>query len=611
MLLGRLFEVRAAQELALEITQAQSTQEALPPSMATEAQPPAQSQQTPTMPFIGEVVDFAPGQSILVERCLSLAQDLYLADHAFIYAPGVKPLAECLPVLPMTVGMEIMAEVAACLAPGYGLIGFEDVEATRWIGLEDTDTLTLRVTAQVNRFDPGRCLYAIGVAICVAGTTTPSIRATVLFGERYLIELPLAFTELEEAHRYPLTAEQIYVQRRLFHGPSLQCLTGEIVLGRQGVVGELVIRSPAELFHSVPHPQLLTDPALLDAVGQLIGIWAMEGERYVFPTGIKKLELYCPTPPVETRVPVRVEITEVVAKTLRASVEIQDGSGAVWMRIKDWVDWRFRWHRQLVDFRRAPSRCLLSHTIKLPTLNPRAVCQMLSSAALRDFDMGLVARSYLDPEEMGLFSAMAKNPQRQQQWLLGRIAAKDAVRYWLARQQQREEMLHPAAFRIENDERGRPLVQGFSEASAAPQVSIAHCEDRAIAIAHGDAVGVDIERIVERDAAFLETFTTPREQVLLLDFSESERHGWIVRLWCAKEAVGKLLGVGVEGAQALEATAISIEGTITIHERKGGRRLLVNTLEDDDFIIAYAIAPWAGPEARSELQSAIISQSKS
>ena len=58
---------------------------------------------------------------------MTLDEDLHLADHAFVHAPGVKPLFACLPVVPMTLSLEILAEAAACLAPGYGLIGFEEV----------------------------------------------------------------------------------------------------------------------------------------------------------------------------------------------------------------------------------------------------------------------------------------------------------------------------------------------------------------------------------------------------------------------------------------------------------------------------------------------------
>ena len=101
------------------------------------------------LPFIGKVLSFEPNQSIVVQRTLDLAEDLYLADHAFVHAPGVKPLSACMPVLPLTMSLEAIAEVAACLTPGLGLIGFENVKAVRWIEVSDRDSEVMSISAQL------------------------------------------------------------------------------------------------------------------------------------------------------------------------------------------------------------------------------------------------------------------------------------------------------------------------------------------------------------------------------------------------------------------------------------------------------------------------------
>ena len=189
-LVGRVFEVRAAEELtmALEMWEESKQAEPLgveaPTAFAEYGQPDASNE--PVLPFVGVVLDHAPGMTITVERRLDLQEDLYLADHAFVYAPNIKPARACLPVLPMTMSLEAMAEVAACLVPGCGLLGFEEVTATRWIELTDTDALTLRITARLEHYDAERGAYFIGVAINIEGQATPTISATALFGESYL-----------------------------------------------------------------------------------------------------------------------------------------------------------------------------------------------------------------------------------------------------------------------------------------------------------------------------------------------------------------------------------------------------------------------------------------
>ncbi len=605
-LLGRMYEVEAARQLEtqeIDRSEPVAASVAADPMRAfdTESASRLAGERTEvdeslTLPFIGEILHHVAGASITVERPLALAEDLHLADHAFVHAPGIKPLSACLPVLPMTMSLEIMAEVAACLTPGHGLIGFEDVKAARWIELADTDRLSLRIAARNQRFDAERQTWHIATSIYIEQQTVPAISANVLFAPHYRLDLALGFSEFTNLHRYPLSADEIYRDRFLFHGPSYQCLSGEILLGDRGAAGELLVRSPARLFRSVGRPQLLTDPTLLDAVGQLIGIWAMVRERYVFPIGIKKLEIYRATPPAGARVPVRVEITRDDIKTLHADIEVQDGAGAVWMRIQDWAKWKFRWERRLLDFRRLPTRYALSRCAELPILSRAAVCQILSSGDLAGFDDGMLARFCLHSEEMAVLTAKASVPQRQHQWLLGRITAKDAVRRWLARRAGTDELLHPAAFTIENDAHGQPRVGRLAGHDPLPHVSIAHCEDRAIAIAHGGAVGVDIERIRGHDAGFLPTISTESERRLLepraaMASPADARAEWMTRLWCAKEVAGKLLGTGIDGAlQRFEAMAIDADGTIEILSRGSGRMVVANTTRDGDFIIACATA---------------------
>jgi phosphopantetheinyl transferase len=165
------------------------------------------------------------------------------------------------------------------------------------------------------------------------------------------------------------------------------------------------------------------------------------------------------------------------------------------------------------------------------------------------------------------------------------------VRAWMSARLQSQEMLHPASFAIENDERGQPVVKRLT---APPRISIAHCEDRAIAIAQSGSIGVDIERISPRNPGFLETITSEAERTLLSEqvnvtASSEQAEEWITRIWCAKEVVGKLRGVGVSVPQRFQVTAIASDGTLQIHPTDSERPVFVNTSRDNTFIIAHAM----------------------
>lgn len=537
------------------------------------------------LPFVGRIVELTPGESIVVERILDLDEDLFLADHAFVHAPGLKPLSACLPVMPMTMCLEVMAEVAACLVPGHGLLGVENVKAARWIELLDADTAALSIKARIERYDAPREAYFVRAAIYAEGQNSPSTEATLLFGEHYLLELFPTFSEFDARQSRRIDAESLYAERRLFHGPTFQCLVGAVVVDDRRVAGEFVVPPSRSLFRSSAEPQLLLQPALLDNVSQIVGVWAMERDRYAFPVGLGKLEIYRPTPPAGVRTPVRVELTKTEGKTIHADVEVEDGAGGVWMRIVDFRSWKFHWERRLVDFRRLPQQFLLSRSAPVGNSENGPLCLMLAEEDLGKFDPRMLARDCLGLEESAVFESHGRFPQRQRQWLLGRAVAKDCVRLWASRGSGAA-MAHPAAIVIRSDEAGRPFVNAPA-GDILPNVSIAHCETRAIAAAHRDRVGVDIERIADRDDGFLEAVAGAHERQIVNSLSAERRSEWVTRLWSAKEAVGKLLGVGIGGRlKTLEALEISESGRIRIHDGETKRSFDVETVEDQGFIIA-------------------------
>ena len=226
------------------------------------------------LPLLGEVQSFAAGSSISVARTLSLAHDLFLADHHFIHATAVKPLAHCLPVLPMTVSLEMMAEMAACLAPGLGLVGFETVTARRWIAVEDAGALALRIEGRVCQSLAEGGQARIAAQIFVGDNKSAAIDATVCFGSHHQAAPPSPLPAPEAASAQ-YDAAALYGERHLFHGPRFQGLCGQLQVGPESVSGTLQVRAAGDWFAGQQQPQLLTDSALLDAVGQLVALWPM------------------------------------------------------------------------------------------------------------------------------------------------------------------------------------------------------------------------------------------------------------------------------------------------------------------------------------------------
>ena len=88
-----------------------------------------------------------PGASWWPRARSGLEEDRFLRDHILgREVSTLDPGLAGLPVMPMTMSMEILAEAAAALAPGRRVVGMRDVRAYRWMALEG-ETLTLKIVA--------------------------------------------------------------------------------------------------------------------------------------------------------------------------------------------------------------------------------------------------------------------------------------------------------------------------------------------------------------------------------------------------------------------------------------------------------------------------------
>ena len=208
------------------------------------------------LPVLGEVLAYEPGVSITVRRVLSLETDPYLGDHLFVYAPP-KSLLEQLPVLPMTMSLEFTAEVASLLSPGEGLIGMENIRATKWIGLKDTPTEEIFIDGKVISFDHETGVRRIEVKFTASNAM--SFSAVALF--RRFTETTSSSTSSIRAKTVPgRSSLNKFTPNDMFHGPAFHVLTELDTFGNPGASAKLEVLPKDRAFSHIPDPILLTDP---------------------------------------------------------------------------------------------------------------------------------------------------------------------------------------------------------------------------------------------------------------------------------------------------------------------------------------------------------------
>ncbi len=459
--------------------------------------------------------------------------------------------------------MEMLAEAACLLMPGVQLVEMRDVRTYRWIALE-AEAMTLEIEARQTAAGE---VYA---QIREADVKAPLIVEARLLFDRQCPQPPTAGPfAIEGARPSQWQSEAIY-RSGMFHGPVFQGLLAMEQVGRDGAVATLTVKEPDHLFRTNPHPTFVTDPVLLDQPGQVVGLWTSEmlDQGYViFPYYLDALKLYAVTPAGHARCHARIEL--VGDQQVTSDLDVIGDDGQVWMQLMGWKDRRFDLSRAFLNFIHSPQNQVLSQSWPaLSTLLPEG-CQ-LNRLSLTDFGADfftahggiwqkVLAHLILSRSERLLWQSLRTPTRQRLEWLLGRMAGKDAVRTLVHKRFGLD--LLPADIEILPDARGLPIVNGLwlKQIAQPLLLSISHSEGRAVALAASEAayqgVGIDIEPLGRVSQAAAQVAFTRDEQKLLSTLPLTE---WTTRFWCAKEATAKATGDGLN-AGPHTFTAIDVD----------------------------------------------------
>ncbi len=570
----------------------------------------------PAFPFIGTITSLTPNQEVVVRQRIDPTEEIFLEDHCFGgQVSAVNDRLRPLPVMPFTMCMEILAETAALLVPGKLLIGMREVEIRQWI--EAGSPLTIEISARMRSSgaELDVQMTSLGDNEGDEVPSTPVVKGTVIFADGYppLPRIrPLALTT-EQPCRH--TAEQMYEQGIMFHGPRFRAVASLDTMGENGILGHLRVLPQSDLFRSTPSPSMILDPMLLDAAGQLLAYWFHDRKGYsMFPVRISSLEVYDSTPRVSDRVRCEVEVQELTSQRVRASMNFYRPDERLLMRLEGWEDWRILWAEKLRGFRRAVKVSHLSQSWETPiTLFPGVTdiaCRRLDLRPehTRPIGMKALACLTLSEAERRQFQDLKGLPARKNEWLSARVAAKDAVRVLLKSRYGID--VFPADVEIDHDERGCPFARLhiLEDSAEVPRVSLSHTDGVAVAVAgycaEGQRLGIDIERVRPFEESFQVAAFSGEELGLLDSVSDLPRDEWVARLWCAKEAVGKALGRGLaQGPRSATVQALD-PGTGRVEVLLGGglaeqfpdlagARLVVYTAREGDWLVASTLCEWS------------------
>jgi phosphopantetheinyl transferase (holo-ACP synthase) len=176
----------------------------------------------------------------------------------------------------------------------------------------------------------------------------------------------------------------------------------------------------------------------------------------------------------------------------------------------------------------------------LPEVSP-VIVRRITASPDEDAHLFLddLAERYLHPGERLSWQGFADaSDGRRWEWLMGRIAAKEAVDIFL----QDAASLSPQNIQIATTAQGAPFVVVGADVDRIPGVSITHSRGVVVAAAGEGAIGIDVE-LADRDMRSIARVFTEAERSILAAGTLLPIH-----LMVAKEAAAKATGQGLGGS---------------------------------------------------------------
>ena len=471
----------------------------------------------------------------------------FLVDHCPFEKRSITDnfCAEQEPIVPFTMFIDLLVDIFNSSFPQLLLTGISDVKVHQFLWVVESQKLDFK----------GVWLNDKQIQFSIDGVFEAVAHTDKNYPQPFI---PAKITSVPLDA--PVLAKEIYTEGYMFHGPAYQGIKEISVFNDQSL--ETIIRGVS------------VKGAVLDNMGQTVGLFNHFLGRSLrsFPVAVEKIEFF--QNPIDQlgEFHCRCFTTHEEDDFFYSTIELTRENKA-WCRFTGWKTKKSDLDNEgwgLLN--RAEGKSLARSLTD-------GVFLIENNKYKQANTWFIFSHIYLNQRELNAYNILPLSKQKDR--LLGRIAAKDAIRDILMRSEGK--VSHPASFTILNNAVGCPEVISTAPSTNSPiNVSIAHKKGLAVArAAIGKNIGVDVEEIKPRDANFIDMVMNAQEQCLLT--STMDKNEWITRVWVAKEAFGKSLGKGLQGSPknyvltAVKGDELIIEG-VTVRTIKYKQTIIGWTL---------------------------------
>lgn len=507
-----------------------------------------------------EELEACPGVSCELSKVFSIAAEPLLGDFAvgsslLSYSdPNLKGLL----LLSVPIGIEIAAETAMRVMPNRSLAAVEDFVCRRRVAFRD-GRLRLFIRAErIASSEPGAAAIKVKIrdASPDSAYTWPAMEATVVLTHDVPKHVPFMPSPLTRPRYVHWSGREIY-PAMLSCGRRLRGITFAQTWGEEGLDYTVGVLPSNGAVAAAAYPVWAVNPMLLQAIASGFELWRSQ-ERFpgafALPLRMRRLEVLGAMPTEGAELNCYMRLTGVTPESHLCDITVTGGDGNVFYSISGWEEQTERVPKEYCQLLLQPANSFLTQKLSPDTIGRPATD--VATAFVTDVPYALFERNealwlkimshvILCDAERRVIADMKGSVARRTEWLVGRLAAKEAVRRFLRDFYQAR--WSDADVQICPNPDGKPIPIGDWRRFLTTKIdiAIAHTAQFVVAIAAANArVGVDVES-VSRDLSeeFINGVFTNDEQELAAQSSNSSQA--FIRFWCAKEAVSKALGTGI------------------------------------------------------------------
>lgn len=501
-----------------------------------------------------------PGEVLEITKVVTLHDYPFLKDYSLgtTHISFSKPQLKGLTILSLASGLEMMAEAARKLIPRRRVVRIVNVRSQRWLGFEH-GAISINIHAEnISWRDPSYAAVKVELRDSSPGSefTAPIIDAVILLSASGTVSKSAQATPLTNPHPVNWFGHEIY-PHRLFHGSGLRIIRHVDLWSEDGINFEIQVPGRSVAVKHTRMPLFSIWPALMDGIISCIPLWRSHetfDDSLSIPFRCRSIQFYAAGFTEGSRLNGYLRISSTTPRSQVADIMISDGNGNLLIHIKGWEELSETVPRKYHQFVLNPSENFITETLPMellgsPTTPIATAVTKNIPFKIFEFNQELwlktLAFTILSFNEREEWLEMQGATNRRVEWLFGRIAAKESLRRYLSNYQQAR--WTSADIDIWPDDSGKPHPLGtWSQHSTTYlDLSIAHTSKLIVAgVAANARMGIDIEMT---NRALSDEFTKGvfNDSELELAAHTGEGPVAILRLWCAKEAISKALGIGI------------------------------------------------------------------